>query len=113
MPPFFMSDFSDLIATADHAVLQEFGDVLRWTKTDTSTADLKGIIDLEVEFYGPEGEIAYLGKAVTVYASEMPSHQFGETLRALDSNGNPTGPTYRLQKTVSNDGSLMTIEIIT
>lgn len=91
----------------------EFADRLRWTKADTSTVDLDGIIDLNVEFYGPDDDIAYRGKTVTVKSSVVVGHAHGDVLRLIDAAGAPAGTAYKLQRTISDDGGLKTIEITT
>lgn len=107
-----MSRFLNLIATADNVVLAEFAVPLRWTKNDNSTLDLVGIIDLETEIYGPDGEIAFLAKTVTVKSPVINNHDFGDLLQELDRpGGTPTGVEYQLQKPISNDGGLKVIEI--
>lgn len=109
-----MSHFNDLIETADLVVMTEFADRLRWTKASGATADIDGIIDLEAEFYGPDSDIPYLGKAVTVRSGTFIGREHGkDTLQKIDRAGSPVGPVYRLQRTISDDGSLTTIEVTT
>jgi hypothetical protein len=106
-----MSKFQDLIAVADGVVLKQFGVPLRWVKQDASTADIEGIIDLEVEMMGPDGDFGYLAKAVTVRSSVLAGYHKGETVRELTAAGVLTGPQYSLQQTLANDGGFLTVEI--
>lgn len=108
-----MSKFLDLIGVADSIVLDQFANRLRWTKADESTADIEGIIDLEVELLGPHGDVAYQGKTITGKSSVLGSYKQGETLQALDSSGTVTGKVYTLQQTLADDGGLITIEVRT
>jgi hypothetical protein len=105
------SRFQDLIGVTDTIVLDEFGVPMRWTKTGPSTQDFEGILDLEVELLGHNGDVAYLGKAVTAKSSVLSTYKQGETIQELDSAGTPTGKVYRLQQTIENDGGFITIEV--
>jgi hypothetical protein len=106
-----MSRFDDLIATADNAVLVEFADTYRWSRGATTIGTVDGILDLEMEFYGPESDVPYLGKAFSARSADIGGHQHGDTLQMLDAAGSPVGPIYRLQQTITDDGALKTIEI--
>lgn len=106
-----MSRFDDLIATADNAVLVEFADTYRWSRGATIIGSVDGILDLEMEFYGPETDVPYLGKAFSARSTAIAGHQHGDTLQRLDATGNLTGPVYQLQRTLTDDGAMKTIEI--
>lgn len=107
-----MSRFTDLIKVADDVVIQTFGDLLRWNKAGGATVDLMGIVDEETEIWGPDGELAYLGKAVTFRASEIAGFARNETVNLLNPETGEIVTTFRLQKTLSNDDGLRIIEII-
>jgi len=106
-----MSDFDELIRTADIAVLTEFADPLRWLPAGGVGVVLTGIIDLEAEFYGPDSDIPLKIRTVTVQSSAIPNHTQGDRLQMLGKDGKPTGAEYKLQRTLEDDGSLKVIEI--
>ena len=91
----------------------DFADLLRWTKSDNSTLNIEGIIDLNVEFFGSDDDIPVRIKTVTVQSAVVATHTHGDRLQLLDAAGTPTGTEYKLQRTLSDDGGLKTIEITT
>lgn len=108
-----MPNFASFAATADTIVLRHFGVPIRWTKESAATVDTRGIIDLEVEMMGPHGDFGYLTKALTAKSSVLRGYRHGEKCQELDDAGTPIGPEYELQKTLSDDGEFITIEITT
>jgi len=91
--------------------VDEFATRLRWTDADDEDHDITGIIDLEAEFYGPDSDVPMLIKTVTVPATAIPAHSHGDVLTVLTNAGVATSTTYKLQRTLSNDGAIKTIEI--
>lgn len=101
------------MAAVDAKLLTRLGVPLRWTKDDESTEDLTGAIDESVEIFGNHEDFAYRGKTVTAKSSVLSGFTKGETVQALDSDGNVTGKVYRLQRTIEDDGGMVTIEVVT
>ncbi|WP_339678348.1 hypothetical protein [uncultured Zhongshania sp.] len=103
-----MASFNATIAKRDLRMLSRLGNELVWTKTDTSTVDGNGIIDLEAEIYGDNDAVPYIGKVVTVARSFVGVYAMGETITDI-----LTGKAYKLQRVVKDDGHVRTIEITT
>lgn len=109
-----MSNFLELMSVADEVVMEHFAHQrLRWTKTGGATAELQGIIDLELEMLGPHGELAYQGKAITFRSTDIAGYRQGETIQELSTDGTPVGKVFHLQQPLDADGGLTTIEVTT
>lgn len=104
-----MANFNATIAKRDLRMLTRLGDALVWSKTDTTTVEGSGIIDLEAEIYGNNDAVPYIGKVVTVArtfvdTTYVPGETITDTL---------TGKVYQLQRVVKDDGAVRTIEVTT
>lgn len=87
-------------------MLARMGRPLLWTKTDDSTVEGFGQIDLAVEFISDYDQAPMIGKAVMVQRSYLQGFKRGETITDVDA-----GKTYKLEKLIKDDGFIRVIEI--
>lgn len=101
-----MANFNATIAKRDARMVSRLGRPLRWTKSDDSTVDGNGLLELNIEVFGDSEAVPYLGKAVVVEKAFIGAYQSGETVTDVGS-----GVVYQLQRVLRDDGHIRTIEI--
>ncbi|MCK9469038.1 MAG: hypothetical protein M0Q49_06430 [Porticoccaceae bacterium] len=106
-----MSRFDQLAKRRDAKLLLRLGSLVRYTSKSGEVREIPGMIDMDVELYGDNDDVAYHGKAVTVTADSLPSYAMGDTVQRLTAGGYPAGPKYQLQRVLRDDGYVKTIGI--
>lgn len=101
-----MADFNATIAKRDARLVSRLGRPLLWTKTDESTVEGTGLLELSIEIYGDSEAVPYLGKAVVVQKSFIGAYKVGESITDIGAS-----KVYRLQRVLKDDGYVRTIEV--